>query len=83
MKMLLLNETLKVTYCLETWALECHSELELLMVLLGSINLSRMACLINLYDIGFYPCGILLCVGNNYDHVTRRYCIKTAKRRIT
>jgi len=34
--MLLLNEKLKVTFCMAIWAVACHSELELLTVLLGS-----------------------------------------------
>jgi len=40
--MLLLNEMLKVTCCWETWAVECRSEPELLMVLLGTISLTVM-----------------------------------------
>jgi len=55
--MLLLNEMLKVTYCLETWAQECHSELELLMVLLGSINLYLTEYVINLYGISCNICN--------------------------
>ena len=37
-KMLLSKEMWKATYCWETLVLECHSELELLMALLGSIG---------------------------------------------